>query len=114
MTTTDAYAWVHFRQAPPELYLVTATDGNVTELVSQSAAASIGDVAGQVIMKIESQVSDGSILTYMQLTDSSGGQTWQSKSGERFGGKYGNLNLCADPLNIYVERGMTLNVLTAD
>ena len=114
MTTTVTFAWVHFTNSPPELYLATVTDGNATELVSQAAAASLGDVAGQVINKIEAQVSDGSILTYMQITDSSGGQTIRVLGGERDGGTDGNLNMCIEPLNIMVERGMTLNVLTAD
>lgn len=120
MTSTAALAWVHFNRAPSELYLATGTDSaSVTfELLSQSAGASIGDVSGQIITGIDVQVGDGSILTYIQLTDSSGGQSLQVKSGERLGaggqGQYSNLNACIMPLSIMVERGMTLNVLTLD
>ena len=120
MTNTVAMAWVHFNRSPSELYLATGTDHASTtfEIVSQSAGASIGDVAGQVITGIDAQVGDGSILTYLQITDSSGGQTLQVKSGERLaaGGmtQHSNLNACITPLSILVERGMTLNVLTAD
>lgn len=120
MTNTVAMAWVHFARSPSELYLKTGADDASTtfELVSQAAGASIGDVSGQVITGIDAQVGDGSILTYLQITDSSGGQTLQVKSGERIsaGGQApdSNMNACITPLSILVERGMTLNVLTAD
>jgi len=118
MTTTTCMAWVHFARQPSELYLGTATDGTVKELVSQSAGASIGDVAGQTIVGIDVQVSDGSVLTYIQITDSSGGQTINIKGGERLGSggqaQNSNLNLCATNLSIAVNRGQTLNALTAN
>ena len=120
MPNTVAMAWVHFARSPSELYLKTgADDAAVTfELVSQSASASIGDVSGQVITGIDVQVGDGSTLTYIQLTDSSGGQQLQVKSGERVsaGGSVpsSNMNACITPLSILVERGSTINVLTAD
>ena len=120
MTNTVAMAWVHFARSPSELYLATGGDsGSVTfELLSQSASASIGDVSGQVITGIDAQVGDGSILTYIQLTDSSGGQQLQVKSGERVGAggsvPNSNMNACITPLSILVERGSTLHTLTAD
>jgi len=118
MTTTKAFAWVHYTRAPSELYLATATDGSVKELVSQSAGASLGDVAGQVVSGIDVQVGDGSIATYIQITGSDGGQVINIKGGERLssGGAtpHSNMNLCVDNLSIGVERGMTLNILTAD
>ena len=116
MTDTVVLAWVHFANAPPDLYLATATDGSEKELVSQSAGASIGDVAGQVISQIDVQVGDGSILTYTQITDSSGGQVLNVKGGERSATQstYGNINTCITNLSIAVQRGMTLVVNTAD
>jgi hypothetical protein len=114
MTNTVVLAWVHFARAPSELYAATATDGVVKELVSQSASASIGDVAGQVITSIEMQAGDGSILTYAQITGSDGAQVINIKSGERGTGTNSNLNLCQHNMAITVVRGMTLNVLTAD
>ena len=118
MTDTVVLAWVHFNTAPPELYLGTATDGTEKELVSQSAGASIGDVAGQVVTGIEVQCSDGTILNYMQITASDGGQVIQVKGAERLGAggsaTHSNVNLCVTPLSIPVERGMTLNVNTSD
>ena len=118
MSNTVAMAWVHFARSPSELYLATGCDGATFELVSQSASASIGDVSGQVITGIDVQVGDGSTLTYIQLTDSSGGQQLQVKSGERVsaGGSVpnSNMNACITPLSILVERGSTINVLTAD
>lgn len=118
MTDTKCFAWVHFARQPSDLYLGTATDGTVKELVSQSAGASLGDVAGQVVTGIDFQLGDGSVLTYMQITGADGGQVINIKGGERLGAGgqviHSNMNLCASNLSIAVERGMTLNVLTAD
>ena len=115
MTTTKCFAWVHFARAPSELYLGTATDGTVKELVSQAAGASLGDVAGQVVSGIEVQVGDGSIATYLQITGSDGGQVIQLKGNERTtGSTHANMNICGTGLSIMVERGMTLNLLTTD
>lgn len=120
MSDTTVMAWVHFARNPSELYLATGADSGDTtyELTSQSAGASIGDVAGQVITGIEAQATDGSILTYLQITDSAGGQTLQVKGGERLaaGGQstMSNVNMCALNLSILVQRGQTLNVLTLD
>ena len=115
MTDTKCFAWVHFARAPSELYLATATDGTAKELVSQSAGASLGDVAGQVVTGIDIQVGDGSIALYSQITASDGGQVIQIKGNERTtGSTYSNMNICASNLSISVERGMTLNILTSD
>ncbi len=114
MTSTVVYAWVHFARAPSEMYLGTATDGTEKELVSQSAGASLGDVAGQVITGIDCQVGDGSILTYLQITGSDGAQVINIKAGERMFGVDSNLNLCMQQMNIPVVRGQTLVVNTAD
>ena len=120
MTDTTVMAWVHFARNPSELYLATGADSADTsfELVSQNAGASIGDVAGQVITGIEVQAGDTSILTYIQITDSAGGQTLQIKGGERLsaGGQSmsSNVNICAYNLSILVQRGQTLNALTLD
>ena len=118
MTDTVVMAWVHFARNPSELYIATATDGAEKELVSQSAGASLGDVAGQTVIGIDVQVSDGSVLTYLQITDSSGGQTINIKGGERLGAggqaQHSNLNICAMGLSIPVERGQTLNAMTAE
>ena len=120
MTNTMAMAWVHFARNPSELYIATGADSADTtfELLSESASASLGDVAGQVITGIEIQVGDTSILTYVQITDSAGGQTLQIKGGERLsaGGQTiaSNMNMCANNLSILVQRGQTLNVLTLD
>lgn len=117
MANTVAMAWVHFQRAPSELYLKTAANGDI-ELVSQAASASLGDVAGQVVTGIEVQCSDGTILNYMQITASDGGQVIQVKGSERLGAggsaTHSNVNLCVTPLSIPVERGMTLNVNTSD
>tara|TARA_R110000751_G_C13512048_1_gene451691 strand:- start:95 stop:442 length:348 start_codon:yes stop_codon:yes gene_type:complete len=113
MTNTTTMAWVHFRNAPSELYLKTAAaDGAEQELVSQSAGASLGDVAGQVITGIDAQVSDGSILTYLQITGSDGAQVINIKGGERLWGTNSNLNLCLQNMAIGVERGQTLVIYT--
>ena len=117
MTSTVAMAWVHFQRAPSELYLKTVTDGTETELTSQAANASLGDVAGQVISGIDFQVGDGSILTYAQITGGDGSQVIQVKGGERNGASQSpnsNMNAQLGPLSIPVVRGMTLNVMTAD
>jgi hypothetical protein len=116
MTNTAALAWVHFTNAPSELYLATTTDGAEKELTSQSAGAAIGDVAGQVISGIDAQVGDGSILTYVQITDSSGGQTINVKGGERSPTQsaFGNMNITLAGLSIPVQRGQSLNAMTAD
>ena len=118
MTSTVAMAWVHFQRAPSELYLATATDGAEKELVSQAANASLGDVAGQVITGIDVQLGTGSILTYVSITASDGGEVLNVKGGERLGAggttSNNNVNASLGPLSISVERGMTLNVLTAD
>jgi len=118
MTDTTALAWVHFQRAPSELYLKTGADGAEFELVSQAASASLGDVAGQVISGIDVQLGTGSILTYVSITASDGGEVINVKGGERLGAggstTNGNINACLSPLSILVERGMTLNVLTAD
>jgi len=120
MTTTTVMAWVHFARNPSELYLATGTDSADTpfELLSQSAGASIGDVAGQVITSIDVQASDTSIVTFIQVTDSAGGQTINVLGGERLsaGGQSiaSNTNLCINQLSIMVERGQTLNAQTLD
>jgi len=119
MTNTAVGAWVHFARQPSELYIATGTDSASTtfELVSQSAGASLGDVAGQVVTGIDMQASTGSILTYMQITGSDGAQVLNVKGGERSSAiqvTNSNLNICVQNLSIAVERGMTLNVLTAD
>ena len=118
MANQKVLAWVHFSRAPSELYLATATALTEKTLVSQSAGASLGDVAGQVVTGIDVQVGDGGILTYMQITASDAGQVINIKGGERLaaGGasSNSNMNLCAQGLSIHVERGMTLNVMTAD
>jgi len=114
LTTTINYAWVHFARAPSELYLATSTDGAEKELVSQSAGASLGDVAGQVVTGIDVQISDGSILTYLQITGSDGAQVINIKGGERMFGMNSNLNLCMQNMNIPVVRGQTLVVMTAN
>ena len=116
MTDTVVLAWVHFNTAPPELYLGTATDGTENELVSQSAGASIGDVAGQVISQIDLQAGDGSILDYVQITGSDGAQVINVKGGERNPAQtaYGNTNICLTDISIPVVRGMTLVVKTTD
>ena len=114
MTDTVVYAWVHFARAPSELYLATATDGNEKELTSQSAGASLGDVAGQVITGIDAQVGDGSILTYLQITGSDGAQIINVKGGERGQGTNSNLNMCLQNMSIAVVRGQTLVVNTAE
>ena len=120
MTNTTVMMWVHFARNPSELYLATGADSADTtfELVSQSAGASIGDVAGQVITGFEAQAGDGSVLTYIQITDSAGGQTLQIKGGERLanGGQTlsSNANICSYNLSILVQRGQTINALTKD
>jgi len=118
MTDTTVLAWVHFNNAPPELYLATATDGTEKELVSQSAGASLGDVAGQVVTQIDVQAGDTSILDYTQITGSDGAQVINVKGGERLaaGGStpYGNTNTCIVNIAIPVVRGMTLVVKTTD
>ena len=118
MTATKVQAWVHFTRAPSELYIATTTDGAEKELVSQSSGAALGDVAGQIVTGIDIQLGAGSILTYMQITGSDGGQVINIKGGERLGAggstAYGNLNLCAQNLSIGVDRGMSLNVLTLE
>jgi len=114
MTDTVVMAWVHFHRAPSELYLATATDGAEKELVSQSAGASLGDVAGQVISQIDIQAGDGSVLTYMQITGSDGAQEINIKAGERINGTDSNLNLCMPNMGIPVVRGQTLVVMTAN
>lgn len=118
MADQKVLAWVHFTRAPSELYLATATAGTEKNLVSQSAGAELGDVAGQVVTGIDIQVGDGGVLTYMQITASDAGQVINIKGGERLGAggstANGNMNLCAQGLSIHVERGMTLNVKTAN
>ena len=118
MTTTAVAAWVHFARQPSELYLATGTDSASAsfELISESAGASLGDVAGQVVTGIDVQASDGSILTLIQITDSSGGQRLNVKGGERpaFQTMNGNMNLSLNNLGITVARGMTLNAQTLD
>jgi hypothetical protein len=116
MTDTVVLAWVHFNTAPPELYLATATDGSEKELVSQSAGASLGDVAGQVVNAISVQAGDGSILDYVQITGSDGAQVINVKGGERSPAQsaYGNKNACITDIAIPVVRGMTLVVKTTD
>jgi|TARA_R110002110_G_scaffold95974_1_gene247691 hypothetical protein len=114
MSNTVVYAWVHFARAPSELYLATTTDGTEKELVSQSAGASLGDVAGQVVTGIEAQVGDGSILTYLQITGSDGAQIINIKGGARGLGTNSNLNMCLQNMAIAVVRGQTLVVNTAD
>lgn len=120
MTDTTVMVWVHFARNPSELYLATGTDSADTtfELTSQSAGASLGDVAGQVITGMDAQASDGSILTYLQITDSAGGQTLQVKGGERLGAGgqsiNSNVNICLYNLSILVQRGQTLNALSLD
>ena len=116
MTNTQVCSWVHFTNAPSELYLATATDGAEKELVSQSSGAALGDVAGQVISGMDFQVGDGSILTYIQITDSSGGQTINVKGGERSATQsaFGNMNITLAGLSIPVHRGQSLNAMTAD
>ena len=117
MANTVAMAWVHFRNAPSELYLKSGANGSL-ELVSQAASASIGDVAGQVITGIDVQCSDGTILNYLQITGSDGSQVLRVLGSERVGAgghsENSNLNLCVHPLSILVERGMTLNTNTSD
>ena len=116
MTDTVVLAWVHFNSAPPELYLATATDGSEKELVSQAAAASLGDVAGQVVNAISLQSGDGSILDYVQITGSDGAQVINVKGGERNPAQtaFGNKNICIQNIAIPVVRGMTLVVKTTD
>ena len=118
MTETKCFAWVHFARQPSDLYLGTATDGTAKELVSQSAGASLGDVAGQIVTGIDVQVGDGSIVTNIELVAADGGQVINIKGGERLGAggqsTNSNLNLCAPGLSIPVMRGMVLNILTAD
>ena len=117
MTTTNVLAWVHFARQPSELYNANLTDGSEGELTSQAASASLGDVAGQVVTAIEVQASDGSILNYLGITDSSGGQTLRVGGGERDSvsqSSNSNLNACVQNLGIMVERGMTLDAKTAD
>ena len=118
MSETKCFAWVHFARQPSDLYLGTATDGTAKELVSQSAGASIGDVAGQVITGIDIQVGDGSIATNIEIVAADGGQVINILGGERLGAggqsQNSNLNLCAQGLSIPVMRGMVLNILTAD
>ena len=120
MTSTAVMCWVHFNRAPSELYLATGTDHatNTFELVSQNASASIGDVAGQVIVGMDFQAGAGSVLNFAQITGSDGAQVIRLFGGERLsaGGQSenSNMNICAAPLSILVERGMTLNVNTQD
>lgn len=117
MANTTVMAWVHFNSAPSELYLVTGANGAL-ELLSQAAGAGLGDVAGQVINGIEVQCTGGTILNYLQITASDGGQVIRVLGSERVaaGGhtENSNLNLCVKPLSILVERGMTLNSNTSD
>ena len=117
MGNTVVMAWVHFQRAPSELYLKTGANGAL-ELLSEGASASLGDVAGQVITGIDVQCSDGTILTYLQITGSDGAQVLNVKGGERIaaGGATANnnMNMCLSPLSIPVVRGMTLNTFTAD
>ena len=118
MTSTITLAWVHFNNAPPELYLASLTDGSEGELVSQSAGASLGDVAGQVVSQIDVQVGDTSILNYVQITGSDGAQVINVLGSERLaaGGhsENSNVNACIVNIAIPVVRGMTLVAKTTD
>ena len=114
MSATIVFAWVHFSRAPSELYLASTTDGTEKELTSQSAGASLGDVAGQVVTGIDVQCGDGSILTYLQITGSDGAQIINIKGGERGQGTNSNLNMCLQNMSIAVVRGQTLVVNTAE
>jgi hypothetical protein len=118
MANHKVLSWVHFSRAPSELYMATSTAGTEKELVSQSAGAALGDVAGQVITGIDVQVEDAGALVYTQITASDGGQVINILGGKRLGAggsaPYSNMNMCAPSLAIAVERGMSLNVKTLD
>lgn len=116
MTTTKVLAWIHFANQPSDMYLATVTDATPKNLVTFSAGAELGDVAGQVVTGYDVQCADGSVLDYIEIVDASGGQTIQTMGGERdlTGSTDSNMNQSISNISIQVQRGMVIKANTAD
>jgi len=116
MTTTQCLCWAEFQGgSAPILFNGNITDGANTEITSFIGANSIGVFENSVLTGLQIQVGDGSILSAVNLIDSSGGTQVSWAGCERAtSGCSPKWNLLAKGLMIPISKGMTLKLTTTD
>ena len=114
---TTYLAWVKMHGRPPELFSGTIANGATGEMTTVTDSSSLGSFADQRIQWIKVQGSDGKIVTYLQVFDANGGESFAALGGERavLGGIAPSAceNLCVEGINVPIMRGMTLKLTVA-
>tara|TARA_Y100001963_G_C6708480_1_gene413098 strand:+ start:634 stop:1185 length:552 start_codon:yes stop_codon:yes gene_type:complete len=114
---TTYLAWVKMHGRPAELFSGTIANGATGELTTVTDSSSLGSFADQRVEWIKVQGPDGKIVSYMQIFDANGGETFAALGGEResLGGiaPSGCENLCALGLNVPIMRGMAIKLTVA-
>jgi len=115
MTTTNNIAWIEFGNGAPILFTIQSTDGTPVEITSFIGTNGIGVFENQVLTGLKIQCGDGSILSSLSVIASDGGTQVSFTGHERAVNSASPMyNLEVSGLNIPVEKGMALNILTAD
>jgi hypothetical protein len=115
MTTTNNLAWIEFGNGAPILFTIQSTDGTPVEMTSFIGTNGVGVFENQILTGLKVQCGDGSVLNSISVIASDGGTQVAFSGNERAVSSASPMyNLEVSGLNIKVEKGMALNILTAD
>ena len=107
--------WCEFGNSAPILFTLQSTDGTAAEMTSFIGNNGLGVFENQVLTGIKLQCGDGSILSQLELVDSSGGSQVAWVGCERSANSGSPMyNLEISNLSIKVVKGMALKITTAD
>jgi len=71
-------------------------------------------LVGKTMTRLALQASDGSILTSANLYNGKGGRVLSVYGGERLASSEADWNIDVRGLNIFIDEGMTLKIVTND